>query len=112
MGDGALVQANQPTVAIHRTLHGQAVFQAFPDRGRLANGDDRLSIHIIGVYGAVPLFLIFYMRFLGRHRWLTTGALAASTPVVLFLFFEIALRITLPKGLTEPLFYPLYAIFF
>ena len=25
------------------------------------------SIHIIGVYGAVPLFLIFYMRVLGRH---------------------------------------------
>ncbi len=70
------------------------------------------SIHIIGVYGAVPLFLIFYMRFLGRHRWLTTGALAAITPIVLFLFFEIALRITLPKGLTEPLFYPLYDIFF
>jgi len=70
------------------------------------------SIHIIGVYGAVPLFLIFYMRFLGHHRWLMTGAIAAITPVVLFLFFEIALRITLPKGLTEPLFYPLYDIFF
>ena len=70
------------------------------------------SIHIIGVYGAIPLFLIFYMRFQGHHRWLTTGALAASTPVVLFLFFEIALRITLPKGLTEPLFYPLYDFFF
>ena len=70
------------------------------------------SIHIIGVYGAIPLFLIFYMRFQGHHRWLTTGALAASAPVVLFLFFEIALRITLPKGLTEPLFYPLYDFFF
>ncbi len=70
------------------------------------------SIHIIGVYGAIPLFLIFYMRFQGHLRWLTTGALAASTPVVLFLFFEIALRITLPKGLTEPLFYPLYDFFF
>ena len=70
------------------------------------------SIHIIGVYGAVPLFLIFYMRFQGRHPWLMTGALAATTPVVLFLFFEIALRITLPKGFTEPLFYPLYDIFF
>ena len=70
------------------------------------------SIHIIGVYGAIPLFLIFYMRFQGHHRWLTTGALAAGTPVVLFFFFEIALRITLPKGLTEPLFYPLYDFFF
>ena len=70
------------------------------------------AIHIIGVYGAVPLFLIFYMRFQGRHRWLTTGSLAAVMPVVLFLFFEIALNITLPKGLTEPLFYPLYNLFF
>ncbi len=70
------------------------------------------SIHLIGVYGAIPLFLIFYMRYLGHHRWLTTVALAASTPIALFLFFEIALRITLPKGLTEPLFYPLYDFFF
>ncbi|MEE8606237.1 MAG: tripartite tricarboxylate transporter TctB family protein [Nitrospiraceae bacterium] len=70
------------------------------------------SIHIIGIYGAVPLFLIFYMRFLGRHPWAITGVVAVTTPVVLFLFFEIALTITLPKGLTEPLFYPLYDFFF
>jgi putative tricarboxylic transport membrane protein len=70
------------------------------------------SIHIIGVYVAVPLFLIFYMRFLGRHTWITTAVLALIMPVATFLFFEIALRITLPKGLTEPLFYPLYDWFF
>ncbi len=69
------------------------------------------SIHIIGVYGAVPLFLIFYIRFLGGHRWLTAGALALATPVAMFFFFEIALKKTLPKGFTEPLFYPLYDIF-
>jgi hypothetical protein len=68
-------------------------------------------IHVIGVYGAVPLFLVFYVRFLGGHRWLTTGALALCTPVVMFFFFEIALKKTLPKGFTEPLFYPLYDIF-
>ncbi len=69
-------------------------------------------IHIIGVYGAVPLFLIFYVRFLGRHSWLLTGALAFCTPIAAFLFFEIALRKTLPKGLTEEWFYPLYDIFY
>jgi hypothetical protein len=68
-------------------------------------------IHIIGVYGAVPLFLIFYVRFLGGHRWLTTAVLALTTPVAMFFFFEIALKKTLPKGFTEPLFYPLYDIF-
>jgi hypothetical protein len=68
-------------------------------------------IHVIGVYGAVPLFLIFYLRFLGRHSWATTCALAVCTPVVAFFFFEIGLKKTLPKGFTEPLFYPLYDIF-
>ena len=37
-----------------------------------------------------------------------TGAFAVTTPIVTFFFFEVALRITLPKGYTEELFYPLY----
>lgn len=68
-------------------------------------------IHAIGVYFSVPLFLIYYVRFIGRHSWPLTGALAVVMPVVTFFFFEIALRITLPKGKTEPLFYPLYDMF-
>jgi hypothetical protein len=68
-------------------------------------------IHIVGVYVSVPLFLIFYLRILGGHRWLTTGSLAIAVPIVTFFFFEIALKITLPKGYSEPAFYPLYEIF-
>ncbi len=68
-------------------------------------------IHVIGVYGAVPLYLIFYLRFLGGHGWPVTGTMAIAMPVAAFFFFEIALRKTLPKGFTEPLFYPLYDIF-
>lgn len=68
-------------------------------------------IHSIGVYVSVPLYLIFYMRVLGQHSWAVTSALAMSVPVGTFFFFEIALRKTLPKGVTEPLFYPLYDIF-
>lgn len=71
-----------------------------------------LAIHWVGVYIAVPLFFIFYIRFVGRHSWFTTGAVALSTPVVTFFFFEIGLKILLPKGVTEPLFYPLYGYFF
>lgn len=69
------------------------------------------SIYVIGVYGSVPLFLIFYLRYFGRHRWRTVGFLAAGTPIVMFFLFEVAMRITLPKGYTEPLFFPLYDIF-
>ncbi len=43
-----------------------------------------------------------------------TGAVALAMPVATFLFFEIALNITLPKGLPvieETIFYPLFDIF-
>jgi putative tricarboxylic transport membrane protein len=68
-------------------------------------------IHWIGVYGAIPLFFVFYMKIIGRHSWLQTAAFAILAPIVTFFFFEILLHITLPKGATEPLFYPLYDIF-
>ncbi|MEE8454151.1 MAG: tripartite tricarboxylate transporter TctB family protein [Limibaculum sp.] len=69
-------------------------------------------MHIIGTYFAVPLFMIFYMRGIGRHAWPLTAAIAAATPVFLFLFFEILLQKTLPKGFSEPLFLPLYEFFY
>lgn len=64
--------------------------------------------YVVGVYGALPLFIIFYLRFFGKHTWKTTTLVTILTPVVVFMFFEIALKITLPKGYTEPAFYPLY----
>ncbi len=70
--------------------------------------------YVIGVYGALPLFLIFYVRYLGRHTWPVTAAMATIAPVATFFFFDIALKITLPKGLPiveETIFYPLYKMF-
>ena len=70
--------------------------------------------HIIGIYFAICLFLLFYIRFVGRHSWLLTGLLAVGTPVFLFFFFEAMLKIILPKGLSvfEPIYYPLYQIIY
>jgi hypothetical protein len=68
-------------------------------------------IHVVGVYVSVPLFLIYYIRFLGKHSWTIAGSLAVGTPIFTFFFFEIALKISLPKGYTEPAFYPLFDIF-
>jgi putative tricarboxylic transport membrane protein len=66
---------------------------------------------LIGVYGALPLFLLFYLRVLGNHSWRSSLSLAVLIPIVTFFFFEITLKITLPKGVTEPLFFPLYRLF-
>lgn len=69
-------------------------------------------ISVIGVYFAILLFLVFYLRFMGRHSWTVTLGLSLIAPVATFFFFEAALRIILPKGYTEPLFYPLYKLIY
>ncbi len=66
----------------------------------------------LGSYVALAGFLIWYLRFFGGHPWRLTGIQTTCTLLFLFFFFEVTLKILLPKGITEPLFIPLYAIFF
>ena len=68
--------------------------------------------HLIGMYFAFFFFLLFYLRFVGRHTWLLSGSLSVGFPVGLFFFFEALLKIILPKGYSEPLFYPLYDLIY
>ena len=67
---------------------------------------------LAGAYVAIVLFLFWYLRIFGGHGWTLTLILMTATPVFLFFFFEVTLKILLPKGWTEPLFLPLYATFF
>lgn len=69
------------------------------------------SIGVVGVYVAIPVFMLFYLRVMGGHGWVLTGLMAGLTPVFLFFFFEVTLKIVLPKGVTEPLFTPLNQLF-
>ena len=68
-------------------------------------------VHFIGMYGAMLVFLIYYIYFLGRHSLVTTLSIALGAPIVTFFFFDVAMRIVLPKGYLEPLFLPLYDMF-
>lgn len=68
-------------------------------------------IDVIGMYAAMALFLFYYLFALGRHRVGTSLAVALGAPVFCFFFFDVAMRIPLPKGYSEPLFLPLYDIF-
>ena len=67
---------------------------------------------ILGAYIAIPAFLIWYLRFFGGHGWAGTGGVVAGTVAMMFFFFEVTAKTLMPKGITEPLFIPLYAIFF
>lgn len=70
-----------------------------------------ILIHIIGFYGAILVFMFYYMKVLGRHTWWLTTLVAVGLVVFSFFFFDIAMRIVLPKGYLEPLFIPLYDMF-
>lgn len=64
-----------------------------------------LIMQVLGVYVAVPLFLMFYLRHLGKHSWRKVLTISLATPVFTFILFEKLLLILLPKGITDPLFY-------
>lgn len=68
-------------------------------------------IEYIGFYGAMFVFLMYYLLFLGRHKFAMSLVISAAVPVFCFFFFDVAMRIVLPKGISEPLFLPLYEIF-
>lgn len=63
---------------------------------------------IISMHAAVGLFLAYYVGILGRHGWKLTLSLAVLTPIVIFLFFDIAMQKTLPKGYADPYFNIVY----
>ena len=70
------------------------------------------ATHWIGLYASLVLFLLFYLKFIGRHSWALTIVLTIGIPVFIFCLFEWALKIPLPKSITEPLFYPIYDLMY
>lgn len=71
-----------------------------------------LLTQFIGIYISLVLFMFFFIRIMGGHSMSLSIILAVAVPVVVFLFFEWALTIPLPKGISEPLFYPIYDLMY
>lgn len=71
-------------------------------------------INVISMYGAMFVFLIYSLRFLGRHSWVLTLIMAIALPIGFFFFFEGLMRINMPKGMdfTEPFFNVMYDIIY
>jgi lipoprotein signal peptidase len=65
-----------------------------------------------GIYIALPVFLFFYLKFIGHHSWALTLTLVVCVPVFIFCLFEWALKIPLPKAFTEEAFYPVYDLIY
>ena len=71
-----------------------------------------VATHLIGIYLALFFFLAFYLKFVGRHTWLLTIVMTIAVPVFIFCLFEWALKIPLPKAITEEWFYPIYDLMY
>jgi hypothetical protein len=91
-------------------IHGEAASMFWVTIGAMLL--TTLLTPILGAYIAIPAFLLGYVRYLGRQSWVVAASIAVGTALVMFFFFEVSLKILLPKGVTEPLFIPLYAMFF
>lgn len=71
-----------------------------------------IGTHYIGLYFSLFGFLFFYLKVLGGHTYRSSIALTILIPVAVFVFFEYVLVIPLPKGMSEPLFYPIYDLMY
>ena len=60
-----------------------------------------LVTQFFGLYLAAALYLAFYVRWVGKHSWVTALALAVCVPVVTFVIFERWFLVPLPKGPVE-----------
>ena len=71
-----------------------------------------VGTHFVGLYFSLIAFLFFYIKVVGRHSLSTSLVLMLAIPIVVFFFFEYLLVIPLPKGISEPLFYPIYDLMY
>ena len=60
-----------------------------------------LATQFIGLYVASAVYVGAYMRWIGRHSWPLTVALAVAIPVVTFVVFERWFLVPMPKGPLE-----------
>jgi putative tricarboxylic transport membrane protein len=58
-------------------------------------------MQVTGLYVAAAVYVGFYMRWIGQHRWVTVVGIAVIVPVVTFVIFETWFLVPMPKGPLE-----------
>lgn len=60
-----------------------------------------LSTHWIGLYVATTVYMGVYMRWIGRHSWVSVVVVSVTVSAVIFYVFEIWFLVPMPKGPLE-----------
>lgn len=71
-----------------------------------------LGTAYVGIYISLIFFLFFYLKYFSEKSNFFITVFSLLTPVFTFCFFEWLLKITLPQGISEPLFYPIYDLMY
>ena len=58
----------------------------------------------IGLYAATTLYMAVYMRWIGRHSWLSVVVVSVTVSAATFFVFEIWFLVPMPKGPIETYF--------
>lgn len=66
-----------------------------------------LSFQWLGFYIATALYMAFFAWYLGRYKWWAILAAGAITPLAVFVLFEVAFRLVLPKSIFYTLGFPI-----
>jgi hypothetical protein len=71
-------------------------------------------VNVISMYGAVAVFMLYYLKLLGQHSWKLVLPMVIVFPLGLFFFFEGVMQITMPSGMsfTDPVYNVLYDIIY
>jgi putative tricarboxylic transport membrane protein len=65
------------------------------------------SFRWLGFYLATIVYMAFFAAYLGRYRWWGVAAAALLTPLAIYLLFEVAFRLVLPKSIFYTMGFPL-----
>lgn len=64
------------------------------------------SFQWLGFYFATAAYMAFFAWYLGKYRWWGILAAGIITPLTVYLLFEVAFRLVLPKSVLYPLGFP------
>jgi hypothetical protein len=64
------------------------------------------SFEWLGFYIATGLYMAFFAWYLGRYKWWAILAAGVITPLAVYLLFEVAFRLILPKSFLYDLGFP------
>ena len=56
-------------------------------------------IYFAGFYIATPIYLVVGMLFLGQRNKKTILSIAIGTPLIIYLFFDLLLKMRIPQGI-------------